>query len=96
MKRSGTFKPVLCKSLSVVPTDIAASLNYRPYVALNWIYNSEDKPKFNNSYRYFPGNSNLKVNKFGVKGQTRQNSYAGLIFISDGSNNLYDFIGNIG
>lgn len=86
------------KAFLVVPTDIAASSNYRPYVALNWIYNSEDKlVKLDNSYYGISGNSNLGEIKFGVEGQTSKNSYA-LFNLSYqmGSNNYSDFIGNIG
>ena len=69
------------KAFIVVPTDIAASSNYRPYVALNWIYNSEDKlVKLDNSYYGISGNSNLGEIKFGVEGQTSKTVMHGLIF----------------
>ena len=86
------------KAFIVVPTDIAASSNYRPYVALNWIYNSEDKlVKLDNSYYGISGNSNLGEIKFGVEGQTSKNSYAWFnLSYQMGSNNYSDFIGNIG
>ena len=86
------------KAFLVVPTDIAASSNYRPYVALNWIYNSEDKlVKLDNSYYGISGNSNLGEIKFGVEGQTSKNSYAWFnLSYQMGSNNYSDFIGNIG
>ena len=86
------------KAFMVVPTSIATSANYRPYVAFNWIHNTEDQlVKLDNAYYGVAGDSNLGEFKLGVEGQTTKNSYAWFnLSYQQGSHNYSDFIGNIG
>ena len=65
------------KAYVVIPTHVAQGSNYRPYVALNWITNSESNAVMLDGTHYgLDGDRNIGEVKLGIEGQTSKNSHA--------------------
>ena len=86
------------KAYLQVFTDIAKNSSYRPYAAINWIYNTEDSfVSLDNKTLGIAGNENIGEFKLGLEGQTSEHSHAWFnVNYQVGGHDYRDFGGNIG
>lgn len=86
------------KSYLIVPTSLARKINYRPYIALNWLHNTESNSVLINHVNYIAqGSKNLSELKLGVEGNITQNSqvWVNMSYVR-GGHQYQAYQGNIG